>query len=84
MSIPEESMKDRFSPVVVPCTGRVINAPGGPVIRKIQAAGKGVMVDLQLDELETFIVATRPEGLYLCIAAPESLQPEILKRLEKW
>ena len=55
-----------------------------PVIRKIQAAGKGVMVDLQLDELEPFIVATRPEGLYLCIAAPETLQPEILKRLEKW
>jgi len=55
-----------------------------PVIKKIQAAGKGVIVDLQLHELEGFIAATRPEGLYLCIPAPETLQPDILKRLEKW
>jgi hypothetical protein len=55
-----------------------------PVIQKIQAAGKGVLVDLQLHELEPFIAATDPKGLYLCIAAPESLQPDILKRLEKW
>jgi hypothetical protein len=58
--------------------------PWLPVIKKIQAAGKGVVVDLQLDELEPFIAATEPEGLYLCLAAPESVQPEILKRLEKW
>lgn len=55
-----------------------------PVIKKIQAAGKGVVVDLQLDELEPFIAAMQPEGLYLCLAAPEQAQPEILKRLEKW
>jgi hypothetical protein len=55
-----------------------------PVIKKIQAAGKGVLVDLQLHELEPFIAATDLRGLYLCIAAPESLQPDILKRLEKW
>ena len=29
-------------------------------------------------------VTVRPEGLYLCIAAPDSAQPDILKRLEKW
>ena len=40
-----------------------------PVIGKIQDAGKGVVVDLQLSELEPFIAAMRPEGLYLCIAA---------------
>ena len=40
-----------------------------PVIKKIQAAGKGVVVDLQLDELEPFIAAMKPDGLYLCIAA---------------
>ena len=55
-----------------------------PVIEKIQAAGKGVIVDLQLDELEPFIAATKPEGLYLCISAPESVQQDILKRLERW
>lgn len=55
-----------------------------PVIQKIQAAGKGVIVDLQLHELEPFIENTRPEGLFLCVAAPESLQADLLKRLEHW
>jgi hypothetical protein len=54
------------------------------VIKKIQAAGKGVIVDLQLHELEPFISSMKPEGLYICLAAEESLQPEILRRLEKW
>ena len=40
-----------------------------PVIKKIQAAGKGVVVDLQLDELEPFIAAMKPDGLFLCLAA---------------
>jgi hypothetical protein len=55
-----------------------------PVIKKIQAAGKGAVVDLQLSELEPFIGAMKPEGLYLCIAAEEKIQADILKRLEKW
>jgi hypothetical protein len=55
-----------------------------PVIEQIQRAGKGVIVDLQPAELEPFIAATRPEGLYLCIPAEENIQPDILRRLEKW
>jgi hypothetical protein len=55
-----------------------------PVIKKIQAAGKGVLVDLQLSELEPFIAAMKPDGLYLCISADENIQPDILKRVEKW
>lgn len=55
-----------------------------PVITKIQAAGKGVIVDLQPHELEPFISSMKPDGLFICLAAEESLQPEILKRLEKW
>ena len=54
------------------------------VIRKIQAAGKGVVVDLMLDELEPFMAAMKPQGLYLCLAAAEADQPAILKRLMKW
>jgi hypothetical protein len=54
------------------------------VIKKIQAAGKGVLVDLQLDELEPFVSAMKPDGLYLCIAAEEKIQPDILKRLANW
>jgi hypothetical protein len=55
-----------------------------PVIRKIQSAGKGVVVDLQLNELEPFIAAMKPDGLYLCIPAEEQDQPDILRRLENW
>jgi hypothetical protein len=54
------------------------------VIKRVQAAGKGIVVDLQLSELEPFISAMQPDGLYLCIAADEQIQPDILKRLEKW
>lgn len=39
------------------------------VIRRIQAAGKGVVADLQLSELEPFIAAIKPDGLYLCLPA---------------
>ncbi len=55
-----------------------------PVIKKIQTAGKGVVVDLQLNELEPFIASMKPDGLYLCITADEKIQPDILRRLEKW
>jgi len=54
------------------------------VIKRVQAAGRGVVVDLQLSELEPFIAAMKPDGLYLCIAADEDIQPDILKRLAKW
>ncbi|MFN8006948.1 MAG: hypothetical protein U0V70_08000 [Terriglobia bacterium] len=55
-----------------------------PLIKRIQAAGKSVLVDLQLSELEPFISALDPKGLYLCIAASEENQPAILKRIERW
>jgi hypothetical protein len=56
-----------------------------PLIKKIQAAGKSVVVDLSKDELEEFISNIRPEGLLLCIASDnEDEQQQILKRVEKW
>lgn len=56
-----------------------------PLIKKIQAAGKSVVVDLSKDELEEFIGNIRPEGLLLCIASDsEEEQKQILKRVEKW
>lgn len=55
-----------------------------PFIKKIQAAGKSVVVDLHLNELEDFIGAMDPEGLLLCIAAEENIQPGIIKRIGKW
>jgi tetratricopeptide (TPR) repeat protein len=48
------------------------------------AGARPEVVDLQLAELEPFIAEMDPQGLYLCLAAPEKDQPDILKRLEKW
>jgi hypothetical protein len=55
-----------------------------PLIKKIQAAGKSVVVDLQVEELEEFIARMEPHGLLLCIPADTSIQMEIIRRIEKW
>lgn len=55
-----------------------------PFIKKIQAAGKSLVVDVQVDELEDFIGAMDPKGLLLCINADPSIQSNIVKRVEKW
>jgi hypothetical protein len=55
-----------------------------PFIKKIQAAGKSVVVDIQLHELEDFIEVMDPKGLLLCIAANSDIQPDIIKRIQKW
>lgn len=56
-----------------------------PLIKKIQASGKSVIVDLDKSELESFIDDVDSKGIYLCIASDtEEEQKEILKRVEKW
>jgi hypothetical protein len=56
-----------------------------PLIRKIQAADKGVIVDLQVEELESFLDEVEPEGIFLWAGTEdEEEQLAIIKRLEKW
>jgi hypothetical protein len=56
-----------------------------PLIKRIQAAGKSVMVDLTHDELEDFIAAVRPEGILLTMSsADEEEERTILKRVSQW
>ncbi|GHV72734.1 hypothetical protein AGMMS49940_00360 [Spirochaetia bacterium] len=56
-----------------------------PLIKRILAAGKGVVVDLTVGELEPFIAEVPPKGLYLCISTDSQEQEqEIVKRVEKW
>jgi hypothetical protein len=55
-----------------------------PLLKEFRAAGKSLVIDLQLDELEDFIAAMEPEGLLLCLAADEDIQPDIIKRVAKW
>ena len=56
-----------------------------PMIKKIQDAGKGVIIDLELSELEDFISNMSPKGIYLCIPETDTeMQMTILKRLNHW
>ncbi len=56
-----------------------------PLIKRIQDAGKAVIVDLQKHELEDFIEQMRPVGIFLWIDEnDESEQRRIIRRLEKW
>jgi hypothetical protein len=55
-----------------------------PFIKKLQDAGKGIMVDLKPYELEPFMKEVNPKGIFLCISAEEQVQPEIIRKVEKW
>ena len=56
-----------------------------PLIRKIQKAGKGVVVDVKIEELEGFMDAISPKGIYLCVNSSDPQeQRAIIKRLLKW
>ena len=57
-----------------------------PLIKKVLAAGKSIIVDLKHKELEEFIAAMdSPIGIYLWIDSDdEEEQVAIIKRLEKW
>jgi hypothetical protein len=56
-----------------------------PLIKKIQAAGKGVVVDVTLAELEKFMAEVPAKGIYLCISTNGAEEERaVLKRLEKW
>jgi len=56
-----------------------------PLIRRVQTAGKSVVVDLSPTELEDFIEAVPPKGILLTMATEtEAEEIAILQRLEKW
>ncbi len=55
-----------------------------PLIQKIQAAGKSVIVDLKLDELDEFISKTDPTGIMLWIPAKPEDQDAVLERVKQW
>ncbi len=56
-----------------------------PFIEEIQARGLSVVVDLNRDELDPFMEAVDPEGLFLWVAtASEEEELALLKKVEKW
>jgi hypothetical protein len=55
-----------------------------PLVEKIQAAGKSVIVDLQLDELDGFMKKVDPTGVMLWIAAEPKAQRDVLAKVKAW
>ncbi len=55
-----------------------------PLIKKVQAAGKSLVIDLQIYELEEFMNEVRPEGILLCINADINTQKDIIRKVLKW
>lgn len=56
-----------------------------PFIKELQARRVPVVVDLALDELESFIDVIEPEGLFLCIASENEAQElAVIVRLLHW
>lgn len=55
-----------------------------PMIRKIQAAGKSVILDLRPEELDEVMKRVDPAGILLWINADPSSQTAILKKVQRW
>ena len=57
-----------------------------PYLKSILRAGKSVILDLLVSELEPFISEfDKPDGIMLCIpSSDKEEQKEIIKRVEKW
>jgi len=56
-----------------------------PYIKKVQSAGKGIMLDITPDELDPIMAALRPDGLYLCIATEsEDQELDIINKTLRW
>lgn len=51
---------------------------------RVRIAGKSLLIDLQVQELDDFMAAMRPEGIFLSLAVEPELQPDVLKRIAKW
>ena len=55
-----------------------------PLIKKVQSAGKSLVIDLKVSELEPFMSEVDPRGILLCIDADLNTQNDILRRVKKW
>lgn len=55
-----------------------------PLIKKVQAAGKSLVIDLKVSELESFMNEISPKGILLCIDTDTDTQHDIIKRVQKW
>lgn len=55
-----------------------------PLLKRILAAGKSVLVDVPLEELDEFMTRMPREGVFLCLGVPDGDEPECLRRIARW
>lgn len=55
-----------------------------PLLKRALAAGKSVLVDVPLEELDGFMAQMPREGVFLCLGVKEGQEAEIIKRVERW
>jgi len=56
-----------------------------PMLRRIQAAGKGVVIHVALDDLGPLMAGLRPEGVILSLGAPDPATADaIVARVAAW
>jgi len=55
-----------------------------PLIKKIQEAGKSVIVELKMFELDEFIKKVDPTGIMLLIPVEPSEQKDVLEQVSQW
>jgi hypothetical protein len=55
-----------------------------PLIKRVLAAGKAVLVDVPLGELTQFMAKVPREGVFLCLDAGEDNEEDVLRRVQKW
>lgn len=55
-----------------------------PLLKRVLAAGKSVLVDVPIAELDEFMNQMPREGVFLCLGVQEGTEPETLKRVERW
>jgi hypothetical protein len=55
-----------------------------PLLKSILQAGKSVLVDVPLEELDEFMKQMPREGVFLCLGVREGEEAETLKRVERW
>lgn len=56
-----------------------------PVYQRCQAAGKGIQLWAEADELDTLMEALHPEGVWLGVSAPDREHGEaLLKKISAW
>lgn len=55
-----------------------------PLIKKIQQAGKSVVVGLKKEELKEFMSEVSPKGIYLTMDASYDEQESIVNLIKRW